>query len=138
MASFFDNDDDEDFLPPNHHPQNHASTSRLRESSIISATDSGSGAGSRSFLARLESTASPGPGRSFSSLPNDDFGSDLGKEKEEDEEEEEEALDDVRRMGRVWVRERGSVEIMRWEGDSVDSLFDKLEQQVCPPPLELV
>ena len=44
--------------------------------------------------------------------------------------EEEDELDDVRRLGRVWVRERGTVEIMRWEGDLVDSLFDKLEQQV--------
>lgn len=43
---------------------------------------------------------------------------------------DEEDLDDVRRMGKVWVRERGTVDIMRWEGELVDGLFDKLEQQV--------
>jgi hypothetical protein len=30
----------------------------------------------------------------------------------------------------VWVRERGTVEIQQWEGDLIDSLLDKLEQQV--------
>ncbi len=44
---------------------------------------------------------------------------------------DEEDLDDVRRMGRVWVRERGTVDLMAWEGDLIDTLFDKLEQQVC-------
>ncbi|WVR09486.1 hypothetical protein IAU60_006554 [Kwoniella sp. DSM 27419] len=41
-----------------------------------------------------------------------------------------EDLDDVRRIGLVWVKERGTPEIMPWEGDLVDNIFDKLEQQV--------
>lgn len=39
-------------------------------------------------------------------------------------------MDDVRRLGVVWVRERGTGEIMSWEGDLIDSIFDKLDQQV--------
>ncbi|KAI9637570.1 uncharacterized protein MKK02DRAFT_23629 [Dioszegia hungarica] len=38
-------------------------------------------------------------------------------------------MDDVRRLGVVWVRERGTGEIMSWEGDLIDSIFDKLDQQ---------
>ena len=40
--------------------------------------------------------------------------------------------DDVRRLSRAWVKERGTQAIMQWEGDLMDELFDKLEQQVCP------
>ena len=46
------------------------------------------------------------------------------------DEVEEQTVDDVRRMSKAWVKERGTVDIMRWEGDLVDNLFDKLEQQV--------
>lgn len=48
----------------------------------------------------------------------------------EGDEELEGDMDDVRRLGLVWVRERGTSHIMRWEGDLIDSVFDKLEQQV--------
>ena len=48
----------------------------------------------------------------------------------EDETDDHDELDDVRKMGRVWVKERGTVDIMPWEGDLIDTLFDKLEQQV--------
>jgi hypothetical protein len=44
--------------------------------------------------------------------------------------EDDNELDDVRKMGKVWVKERGTVDIMPWEGDLIDTLFDKLEQQV--------
>jgi hypothetical protein len=40
--------------------------------------------------------------------------------------------DDVRRMGKAWVWARGTGELGRWEGDLIDSLFHKLEQQVSP------
>ncbi|WVF67556.1 hypothetical protein IAT40_002313 [Kwoniella sp. CBS 6097] len=40
-----------------------------------------------------------------------------------------EELDDVRKLGVIWVRERGTPELMPWEGDLMDSVFDKLEQQ---------
>ena len=39
-------------------------------------------------------------------------------------------LDDVKKLGRVWVKERGTVDLMGWEGELIDVLFDKLEQQV--------
>lgn len=38
--------------------------------------------------------------------------------------------DDVQRLARAWVKERGTQAIMQWEGDLMDELFDKLEQQV--------
>ena len=38
--------------------------------------------------------------------------------------------DDVRRLSRAWVKERGTQAIMEWEGELMDELFDKLEQQV--------
>lgn len=53
-----------------------------------------------------------------------------GREVGEEEEELEGDMNDVRRLGLVWVRERGTGDIMRWEGDLIDSIFDKLEQQV--------
>lgn len=39
---------------------------------------------------------------------------------------------DVKRLGRCWVKERGTGDIMPWEGDLIDQVFDKLEQQVSP------
>lgn len=47
-----------------------------------------------------------------------------------DEGDQEEDGNDVKRLGRVWVKERGTGDIMPWEGDLMDQLFDKLEQQV--------
>lgn len=43
--------------------------------------------------------------------------------------EEEGPVGDVERLTRAWVRERGTDALLAWEGDVVDSLFDKLEQQ---------
>lgn len=48
-----------------------------------------------------------------------------------DEDEDEDEGNDVKRLGRIWVKERGTGDIMPWEGDLMDALFDKLEQQVC-------
>jgi hypothetical protein len=44
--------------------------------------------------------------------------------------EDEDEGNDVKRLGRVWVKERGMGDILAWEGDLMDGLFDKLEQQV--------
>ncbi|EIW68284.1 hypothetical protein TREMEDRAFT_16645, partial [Tremella mesenterica DSM 1558] len=55
----------------------------------------------------------------------DGFGE--GMEEEEDEDELEEG--EVRRLGKAWTRERGTGGILAWEGELVDSLMDKLEQQ---------
>ena len=52
-----------------------------------------------------------------------------------DDEDEDEG-NDVKRLGRIWVKERGTGDIMPWEGDLMDALFDKLEQQVCPSTSE--
>ena len=46
------------------------------------------------------------------------------------EDEDEDEGNDVKRLGRIWVKERGTGDIMPWEGDLMDLLFDKLEQQV--------
>jgi hypothetical protein len=54
--------------------------------------------------------------------------SELGDMEYEDEDEDE--GNDVKRLGRIWVKERGTGDIMPWEGDLMDTLFDKLEQQV--------
>ncbi|GFZ50848.1 hypothetical protein JCM24511_08606 [Saitozyma sp. JCM 24511] len=82
----------------------------------------------------MASLAGPGLGPSGAGRPRRGEGdgggvdSEIGTELDFDLDEDEE-LDDVRRMGRVWVRERGTVEIQQWEGDLIDSLLDKLEQQ---------
>jgi GINS complex subunit 4 len=51
----------------------------------------------------------------------------MGLDELEDDEDE---GNDVKRLGRVWVKERGMGDILPWEGDLMDQLFDKLEQQV--------
>jgi hypothetical protein len=48
----------------------------------------------------------------------------------EDVEDDEDEGNDVKRLGKVWVKERGMGDILPWEGDLMDQLFDKLEQQV--------
>ena len=145
--SFFDNDEDDGYPVQSRagpsrptRPTNRAG----RAQSAVSATTS-AGAGSRSFLSRLESTVSPGRPDPYGGHEYDD---DMLEEEvhraegrldelELDEEgaaepddEDESELDDVRKMGRVWVKERGTVDLMSWEGDLIDTLFDKLEQQV--------
>lgn len=78
-------------------------------------------------MARLESTLSPHRSDRFSTgIDEDEMASGMELDGEADKDE----LDDVRKMGRVWVKERGTVDIMPWEGDLIDTLFDKLEQQV--------
>jgi GINS complex subunit 4 len=55
----------------------------------------------------------------------------LDREMDMDEDDAEgEGDNDVKRLGRSWVKERGTGDIMPWEGDLIDQLFDKLEQQV--------
>ena len=142
MSTFFDNDDeDEDSLPELPPP---LASSRYPSGANADASssrthDRSSSAGSRSFLSRLETNAS-----TFDRDERDlvlEQGSSLGEPRDlslgdadegegEGEDENEDELEDVKRMTRVWVRERATVEIMNWQGDLVDSLFDKLEQQV--------
>lgn len=45
------------------------------------------------------------------------------------------SVDDVRRLSRAWVRERGTQGLMRWQRELVESCLNKLEQQVhCTYP----
>ncbi len=145
MSSFFDEDEEIGSLPvlsppvPNSRFSSnaHASSSHDRGSSIAS--------GSRSFLSRLESISPNGKFERISILDDDsrlrlDEGdaNGAGGLALDGDEGDEMDLDDVKRMGRIWLRERGTVEILHWEGDLVDALFDKLEQQVGQPSLVLV
>lgn len=41
-----------------------------------------------------------------------------------------EAEDDLRLLERAWVKERGVTAVLQWEGELVDSVLDKVEQQV--------
>jgi hypothetical protein len=149
--SFFDNDDEDDNYPvqPRAGPSRPARTNNRvgRAPSIVSATTTTSaGAGSRSFLSRLGSTVSPGRSDPYRGQEYDDDMledevhraegrlDDLeldGEGGPELDDEDEGEMDDVRKMGKVWVKERGTVDLMSWEGDLIDTLFDKLEQQVC-------
>lgn len=52
----------------------------------------------------------------------------IGGVQKEDEEEETE----VKRLTKVWVRERGTPEIMQWEGELVEECLHRLQQQVSP------
>lgn len=41
-----------------------------------------------------------------------------------------EVEDDLRLLERAWVKERGVADVLQWEGELVDSVLDKVEQQV--------
>lgn len=41
-----------------------------------------------------------------------------------------EADDDLRLLEAAWVRERGAPAVLAWEGELVDAVLDKVEQQV--------
>ncbi|WVO14397.1 hypothetical protein L204_102030 [Cryptococcus depauperatus] len=56
----------------------------------------------------------------------DNFGMDW---EQIDEEMGLEDIDDARRLGMAWTKERGTVDIMQWEGELMDTVLDKLEQQ---------
>ncbi|WWC63423.1 uncharacterized protein I303_106025 [Kwoniella dejecticola CBS 10117] len=77
----------------------------------------------------------PGSGYGGSLLGDEDedgggSGLDMGDGFEgEDEDEEEEDMNDVKKLSKCWVRERGTVELGEWQGDLIDAVFDKLEQQ---------
>lgn len=41
-----------------------------------------------------------------------------------------EVEDDLRLLERAWIKERGVAAVLQWEGELVDSVLDKVEQQV--------
>lgn len=131
MSSFFDDDDEGQY------PAGQAQAGSSRAGSVAP----------RSFLTRLSSMAgTPAPGLYGESVLDGatDAGGAGGPMDAEPAPEpssifstadispgaEEETLDDVRRLSRCWVRERGVPGLLRWEGELLDSLLDRLEQQV--------
>jgi hypothetical protein len=88
--------------------------------------------GQQTRASSSRASLAPSSPRAFSVIPGtDDDGRSVimgGSELYEDEDEDE--GNDVKRLGRIWVKERGTGDIMPWEGDLMDALFDKLEQQV--------
>jgi len=158
MPSFFDSDDEDSSIPTRPTARrdrdslpNHASSSRASASSPTSNS---------SFADRLRSTVTPGrTGRSSSTGFTTVDGSsttgikrfDLGDLEEEgpsegdfggfneldggDGLEDFEAYNfeddnDVKRLIRAWMRERGTRDIMLWEGDLLETILHKVEQQV--------
>jgi hypothetical protein len=158
MPSFFDSDDEDSSIPPRSNARrdrdslpNHASSSRASASSPISNS---------SFADRMRSTVTPTrAGRSSSTGFTTVDGSsstgikrfDLGDLEEEDPSEGDtgglnefnggdgledfeaynfEDDNDVKRLIRAWMRERGTRDIMLWEGDLLDTILHKVEQQV--------
>jgi hypothetical protein len=121
MSSFFDDHDsdpenDQSYPRPG---QARASSSRARSPTTTSSI----------------APTSPSHSRAFSLIPGtEDDGTSMGIDSElgdmEYEDEDEDEGNDVKRLGRIWVKERGTGDIMPWEGDLMDTLFDKLEQQV--------
>lgn len=118
MSSFFDDPDDE------------------QEDSYPSG---GQARASSSRAPSLAATSPAARSRTFSLIPGTETdshrdvdseiggGGRSGVDLDMDEGEED---NDVKRLGGCWVRERGTGDIMPWEGDLIDLLFDKLEQQV--------
>lgn len=43
---------------------------------------------------------------------------------------------DVKQLIRAWMRERGTRDIMLWEGELLETVLHKVEQQVSPGPNE--
>ncbi|WWC71449.1 uncharacterized protein I206_105405 [Kwoniella pini CBS 10737] len=50
-------------------------------------------------------------------------------EEDDDYDEEEEDLNDIKKLNKFWIKERGIPELSNWQGDLIDEIFDKLEQQ---------
>jgi hypothetical protein len=133
MPSFFDEpDSDEDsslpvsshaMPPPRRSFAANAEASSSRLDSVGLDPLSGGGSGSRSFMSRLSTSVAGSPPR----------GSGLRQTSTvaEDDLEIEEVLNDndIKKLGRVWTRERGTVNLMPWEEDVIDTVLDKLEQQ---------
>ncbi|WVW85482.1 hypothetical protein I302_107520 [Kwoniella bestiolae CBS 10118] len=146
--SFFDDDENDPLSPPNR-PNYGVRPSSSREGSV---------SGSSSFLDRLRSTVSPPPAHQYSENENDrsrasasifDEGSTSGRIGassnldddddddhgmgsvfgNEEEEEDEEDMNDVKKLGRALMRERGIPDLGGWKGELIDGVFDKLEQQ---------
>lgn len=136
MPSFFDDPgSDEDgslpvssraMPPPRRQFAVNAEASSSRHESLGHDPLAGGGRGSRSFMSRL-STSLAG-----STSPENRFGAKIPSVAAVDELviEEYEHDNDVKKLGRIWTRERGTVNIMQWEEDVIDVVLDKLEQQV--------
>ncbi len=106
MATFFDDDDIQFSTPPTHPSSN--------------------------FLARLQSVTTPPTSFGVTALDDGGDGDSPDDLKVDQEEDVEEEINAVKRLGRAWVKERGLVDIARWEGELVEDCLEKLGQQVSP------
>ncbi|OCF57572.1 hypothetical protein L486_05031 [Kwoniella mangroviensis CBS 10435] len=153
--SFFDDEDDDPLSPPTRPAPNEnygMRASSSREGSVsgsssfldrLRSTVSPPPAQSHSHNERSRASASIFDESNTSISGREYGGSILGEgEEEEDgmglglglgqgleEEEDEEDMNDVKRLGKIWVRERGTPELGEWKGELIDQVFDKLEQQ---------
>lgn len=122
MASFFDDPDSDHEESYGRPAQPRASSSRAYSTHDESIAPTSPSTRSRTF------SLVPGTEDEISlrdGAPGTDADLDLDLLNGDDEED-----NDVKRLGRAWVKERGTGDIMPWEGDLIDLLFDKLEQQV--------
>lgn len=129
MPSFFEDDSDSDGRP-SPAPQARPPPPPARAGSS-STSGARAGPGPSSFLNRALSSrhSSPEdhrqPEDAYMGGPQDDDGDDGAGDGEGDEEDTR-----VRRLMRAWVAERAAPSVLRWEGDIVDDLMHKVEQQV--------
>ncbi|WVQ81818.1 hypothetical protein IAT38_003945 [Cryptococcus sp. DSM 104549] len=108
---------------------------RSRASNSIFDEDSSYGAGQAGIDAYEFSDMGDPYQPSDGGYPGSEYGGDRGGdggdggEDFDDLDMDVEDMDDVKKMGLVWARERGTTDIMPWEEELVESLLDKLEQQ---------
>ena len=136
MPSFFDDDSDSDGRP---------SPPRQQRPTGPSAGGSSAGGGARagpgpsSFLNRALSSRHSSPDDADYSNHRPSNGGDVpmrGPLDDDDDDGGDDGLDDgeedtnVRKLMRAWVGERAAPSLLRWEGDVVDDLMHKVEQQV--------
>lgn len=121
MASFFDDPDSDHEESYGRSAQPRASSSRAHSTTNESIAPTSPSTRSRTF------SLVPGTDDDLSLRDGAHGGSDIDLDLLDGGGEED---NDVKRLGRAWVKERGTGDIMPWEGDLIDQLFDKLEQQV--------
>ncbi len=148
QQSFFDDEDDEDFslrAGPSRLPANGVNGRDRNGNAGVSARTGATSPSSRygaSYAPRFQSADITGE-TSFGRTTVDggeydghDDGEGEGDEAEldrilgRDNRVPREDVSEVVRLSQAWVRERGTVDLMRWEGEVVEDCLTKLTQQV--------
>jgi hypothetical protein len=163
MPSFFDSDDEDASIPTRPSGRrdrdslpNHASSSRTssppssssfldrlrstatpnranRSSSTAFTTLDGSSTGIKRY--DLEDVDEEGPSNvNINGLDLGGRDGELGEGLEDFEAYQFEDDNDVKQLIRAWMRERGTRDIMLWEGELLDTVLHKVEQQVSSRP----